>query len=246
MEDRVIDAAPACEGFAAGPLARHVTAFVEHLGGLGYAQATLREQRQAVDAFARWMGRRRLTVADLDERVVAAFVDARQPRWRAQRAGATLRRLLMYFRAQGVIGPLPAIVDDSLLTQLAGRYQHSLCAERGLAATSVQTYLGFFKQFLCERLDPAATSVTSLRAGDVAAFVRRHALRQSPHDVVAAIARPVAWLSTPTVGRRFTCSEASPMRASQHPRSHPRISTRDWASTTLDYRRTQLTQSRGK
>ena len=133
-----------------------------------------------MDAFARWMGRRRLTVADLDERVVAAFVDARQPRWRAQRAGATVRRLLMYFRAQGVIGPLPAIVDDSLLTQLAGRYQHYLCAERGLAATTVQTYLGFFKQFLCERLDPAATSVTSLRAGDVAAFVRRHARAASP------------------------------------------------------------------
>lgn len=180
MEDRVIDATPDCEGLAAGPRGLHVTAFVEHLGGLGYAQATIREQRQVVDAFGRWMGRRRLTVADLDERVVAAFVDARQPRRRTQRARATLRRLLTYFRAEGVIGPLPAIVDDSLLTQLAGRYQRYLCAERGLAATTVQTYLGFFSQFLSERLEPAATSVRSLRACDVAAFVCRHARAASP------------------------------------------------------------------
>ena len=125
------------------------------------------------------MGRRRLTVADLDERVVAAFVDARQPRWRAQRAGATVRRLLMYFRAQGVIGPLPAIVDDSLLTQLAGR---SALLVRGarLGGDDRADLPWILKQFLCERLDPAATSVTSLRAGDVAAFVRRHARAASP------------------------------------------------------------------
>jgi site-specific recombinase XerD len=147
---------------------------------LGYAQATIRSQLQLVAAFDRWMARRQIAIADLDERVVDAFLDKPRCRRRRQRGSAsTLGRLLAHLRAQGAILSPTLVLDDSPRAQLERRYQHYLRTERGLSNTTVQTYLAFLRQFVTEQLGEAVSART-LSASDVSAFVRRHAHAASP------------------------------------------------------------------
>jgi site-specific recombinase XerD len=55
-----------------------------------------------------------------------------------------------------------------------------LRAERGLCATTVQTYVAVLRQFVTEHAGEAAASVATVSARDVATFVRRHARAASP------------------------------------------------------------------
>lgn len=179
MADRFIRRTGECLG--GGPLGPHVESFAGHVVVLGYAQATIRSQLQLVAACDHWMARHQIAIADLDERVVDAFLDEPRFRRRRQRGSAsTLGRLLAHLRAQGaILSPAP-VPDDSPRAQLERRYQHYLRAERGLSNTRVQTYLTLFRQFLTGQLGDAAASVGTLRPADVSAFVRRHAHAASP------------------------------------------------------------------
>lgn len=181
MRDQFIKVHAAGARVGAGPLGRYVDSFTDHLVGLGYAVATIRSQRQLLGSFDRWMARHHLAVPDLNERAVDAFLHKSRSRCRGQRGStSTLSRLLAYLRAQGAtISPTP-VLDESARAQLARRYQHYLRAERGLCATTVQTYLAFFHQFLTEQLGEAVSSVGTLSAADVSDFVRRHAHAASP------------------------------------------------------------------
>lgn len=179
MADRFIRKAGECVG--GGPLGPHVDSFAEHLVVVGYAQATIRSQLQLVAACDRWMARHQIAIADLDEHMVAAFLDEPRCRRRRQRGSAsTLGRLLVQLRAQGAILSPPPVPDDSPRAQLERRYQRYLRVERGLSNTTVQTYLTFLRQFLTERLGEAESSVATLSAADVSTFVRRHAHAASP------------------------------------------------------------------
>jgi site-specific recombinase XerD len=72
------------------------------------------------------------------------------------------------------------VADDSPRAQFERRYHHYLRAERGLATTTVETYVAFCHQFLTEQLGQAESSVGPLSAADISAFVRRHARAASP------------------------------------------------------------------
>jgi site-specific recombinase XerD len=120
-----------------------------------------------------------VSLAALDEGVVEAFL--RAPHGRRLRGRApTLGHLLMHLRTQGAVAARAPVVDESLRAQLERRYQQYLSAERGLAPTTVQTYLGFCRQFLTEQRGETWSSVGPLSASDVAAFVQRHARAASP------------------------------------------------------------------
>jgi integrase/recombinase XerD len=180
MQNHLIEAATArCR--RTGPVAGHVAAFAAHLAGLGYARSTIQSQVQVVGAFDRWMVRHAVTVADLDDRTVRAFIGAPRQRRLARRGGArTLDRFLSHLRAQGAIAVVPPAWDVSPRAQLERRYHEYLRVERGLCATTMQTYLGFFRQFLTERLGDAGASIGTVGAVDISAFVRQHAHAASP------------------------------------------------------------------
>jgi site-specific recombinase XerD len=168
-------------GVAAGPLGPHLKPFIEQLVSLGYCRATIRDQRSLVRTFDRWIASHRLSLADVDEGTVDAFLDEPTARRRSQRGSSTtLRRLLAHLRTEGVTGPRVVVTDESPLAQLEGRYAHYLRAERGLCATTVQTYVGVLHQFVSEHGGEAGASVATVSARDIATFVRRHARRGSP------------------------------------------------------------------
>jgi site-specific recombinase XerD len=151
------------------------------LVSLGYRRTTIRDQQSLVRTFDRWIADHHVTLVDVDEHVIDAFLEAPASGRRRQRGGgATLQRLLAYLRAHGVTRPPIVAVDDAPLAQLERRYQHYLRAERGLCATTVQTYVGFLHQFVSEHVRAAAASVATVSARDVATFVRRHARAASP------------------------------------------------------------------
>lgn len=180
MQGQVRESAPARDGVSAGPLGPHIQPFIEQLVRLGYRRATIHDQRSLVRAFDRWVADHHVTLADVDEHVVDAFLDApASGRGRQRGGGATLHRLLAYLRAHGLTAAPEVVVDDSWLAQLERRYQHYLRAERGLCATTVQTYVGVLRQFVSEHVGAAAVSM-AVNASDVATFVRRHAHTASP------------------------------------------------------------------
>jgi site-specific recombinase XerD len=181
MRGQVIEATPVRESVSAGPVAPHINSFIEHLASVGYRRATIRNQRSLVRTFDRWISDHHVTLADVDEHVVDAFLDEPSSRRRRQRgSGATLHRLLTYLRTHGVTRPTVVVVDDSPLAQLEKRYRHYLRGERGLCATTVLTYVGFLRQFVSEHVGAAAASFATVSASDVATFVRRHARAASP------------------------------------------------------------------
>lgn len=181
MRGQVIETAPGGDSVGAGPLGPHINPFIEQLVSLGYRRATIRNQRSVVRTFDRWIASHPMSLADVDERTVDAFLDEHAARRRRRRGrGSTLHRLLTYLRTQGVTRPMGVVADESPLAQLENRYQHYLRAERGLCATTVQTYVGVLRQFVTEHAGEAAASVATVSARDVATFVRRHARAASP------------------------------------------------------------------
>jgi len=162
-----------------GPLRPHLDSFTQHLIALGYARKTRGSQLPLVRAFDRWMARHGVSLADLDERTVAAFLRA-SPGLQRRGGRPTLGHLLTHLRTHGVIVTPPPVVDESPQAQLEYRFRQYLRAERGLVSTTVETYLGFFRQFLTEQRGEAWSSLESLSAADIVAFVQRHARVGSP------------------------------------------------------------------
>jgi integrase/recombinase XerD len=180
--NRAVEAAAGPDGRHAGPLEPCLEPFIAYLVSLGFRPATIRNQRSLVRVFAHWLSGQRLSLAlaEVDERVVNAFLDTRPPRWRTRGSASTLRWLLTYLRRLGVSGTPVAVADDSPLSQVARRYEEYLRVERGLCVTTVQTYVGYFRQFLTEHGGESRVSVATVSASDVAAFVQQHARAGSP------------------------------------------------------------------
>jgi site-specific recombinase XerD len=120
------------------------------------------------------MARHDVSLTDLDEGVVQAFLRAAPGRQRRD-GRPTLRHLLTHLRTQGVIAASPPPVDESPRAQLERRYQQYLRGERGLVPTTVETYLVFCRRFLTEQRGDAWSSLGTLSPSDIATFVQRHA-----------------------------------------------------------------------
>jgi integrase/recombinase XerD len=179
MPDHDITGTAEAGHHGAGPLDRHLASFAEHLIAQGYARKTRRAQLSLVRALNRWMVHRRIPLAGLDEHVGKAFLRARHAR-RRRGAASTLGQLLTHLRVRGVILDPSPVVDESPRAQLERRYHDYLRVERGLATTTVQTYVWIARRFLTEQRDEAWSSLGTLSVTDVAAFIQRHAHAGSP------------------------------------------------------------------
>lgn len=171
----------AVERLRSGVIGAHLESFVEHVAGLGYARATVSSQLHVLGHLAKWMARRRLSVADLSEPVIGRFLRGRA-RWAGVHRGdaPTLRRFLAHLRGRGATGPAPDRPEESPLSLLERDYEHYLTWERGLAPATLTNYGGFVRQFLTERCGPGRMQIERLDAADISRFVLRHAYTMSP------------------------------------------------------------------
>jgi len=136
-----------------------VESFLTKLSGLGYSTATMRQKRAMVEYFARWVVRRRLDIAEVDERVVDAFhVHLGRRRIPLGNWRCTTKTFLEHLRGEALTArPEETVRDDSREAHLLQRYETYLREERGLARGTVCNYLRFVSGFARKHFTRSAT-----------------------------------------------------------------------------------------
>jgi site-specific recombinase XerD len=127
--------------------------FLKQLRDAGYAERTLRKKRTVTRAFARWLKRKQIAMADLNDGHVATFV-ARLPRRRKAHVKfeiAVLRLFFGYLGAEGGLQCPPPQERTSVASGLLPRYEDYLRQDRGLAENSVHVYVPFIRDFLASQ-----------------------------------------------------------------------------------------------
>ena len=160
-------------------LAAHLDSFAACVSRVGYARSTVRTQLSLLVDLGRWLTRHALRVRDLRTAVTEKFLSARR-RQRRERRGdaATLRLFLDHLRAEGVISPLPPLVDRSPLGRLKTRYEEYLRKERGLSPATGYRHWFVLRRFLDERFGDGPIRLRALRPDDVTHCLLRHAPRR--------------------------------------------------------------------
>ena len=135
-----------------GPLASYVGDFAAQLLRMGYAPNTVHAKCDVLADLSRWLGRRQIPLAKLDEARLIQFQQARRLRNRARRVDlATGRQLLAYLRDQGDMAPAAQKIDRTHSGRLIRDFEAFLYTERGLSRPTVVRYLLVIRRFLDER-----------------------------------------------------------------------------------------------
>jgi integrase/recombinase XerD len=164
-----------------GPLASHVEAFVAQLLHQGYAQNTIRAKCDLLADLSRWLERRGLPLAVLDECRLTQFLATRRRQRNKTRRGdrATGQQLLEHLRELEEIAAVVPRIDRSPVACLTRQFEEFLHAERGLAPTTVSDYSHTARAFLEDRFGGQALHLERLRPQDLHGFVVREIRRVS-------------------------------------------------------------------
>ena len=157
-----------------GPLSAYRDGFAEELARQGYTPGSAQHQVGLLAHLSRWLDSRGLGAADLRSGRVEEFLQARRAEGYAlELSQRGVLPLLRYLRGLGVAPVPPEPAPGTPTEMLLEEYGRYLVAERGLAASSVERYLGPARLFLAECERPDGLDLGGLRAGDVTAFVVR-------------------------------------------------------------------------
>lgn len=174
-----------------GPLAPHADAFTALLEREGYAPTTVRGKRQLHDELSRWLGRRKLHAADLNEQRLRLFLSSRARRHRTRRGdAATCRQLLRFLRGLGCTPTPPEPMDSTALGRIEQDFARFLSVERGLKPVTVAAYLRTVRCFLLQRFGQDEFQLDALRLQDVNRFILdrvRHVRRGYAKLMVTAL-----------------------------------------------------------
>lgn len=150
----------------------HLQTFAISLREGGYADETVRLKSALLADFGRWLGRTGLAVAQVDERLVEAFVKYRKQVRRGDLK--TLEQFLDHLRKGAVIPDRKPACDPSPLADILGRYERHLRLERGLVTATVLNYQPFIRRFLVERFREGPFLFREVKPSDISDFVLRH------------------------------------------------------------------------
>lgn len=157
------------ERWHSGPLGPHVDAFARQLRELGYARTTIQQKLRVVATFSRWLERRKLPVAEVDEQSVVKYL-ARLGR---PDDSATLTHLLETLRQAGVIPRSTREGDETQMERLEREFGQYLAVERGLTQASLKNSLPYVRSFLAHRFGSSPIVMDVVRASDVTRFLVR-------------------------------------------------------------------------
>ena len=167
-------AQPECSGI--GPLASHVDGFKGLLAREGYARFTVRQKLRLLVGLSRWLQRRKLQAADLDEKQLSLFLGYRRRRNGTRRGDAqTGRQLLRYLRGLGFTPSPPESIDDTPLSRIEQDFGGFLSSERGLKPATRVGYLRTVRGFLLQRFGREEPRLDALCPQDVNRFILHHA-----------------------------------------------------------------------
>ena len=161
-----------------GPIATYVDRFAEFLAGEDYAPPTIKSKCALIADLSRWLKQRRAPLAKLDEERLTQFhADHRRSIGRGD--ASTGHQLLAFLRSLGAIPALPPRMDRTAVDRLVRDYGEFLSSERGLARTTVMSYLPIVRRFLTEHFGGEALRLQDLRPQDLHRFILRQGRRVS-------------------------------------------------------------------
>jgi site-specific recombinase XerD len=161
-----------------GQLAFHADQFAALLAQEGYAPATVRGKLQLLDDLSRWLKRRKLQAADLDEQRIRLFLRYRARRHRTRRLdAATCKQLLGFLRGLGCVPRPPEQIDTTALGRIEQDFTRFLGAERGLKPVTVAAYLRTVRCFLLQRFGQDEFRLDALCLQDINRFILDRARR---------------------------------------------------------------------
>jgi site-specific recombinase XerD len=156
----------------AGPLECCIKGFTAQLSHQGYAPNTIHAKCDLLADLSRWLDRRKLSLAALDERRLRQFQASRRLRGKGRRGDpATARQLLQYLREHGQTAPAAQAIDVQPAALVVRDFEAFLRSERGLSTATVVSYLPVVRRFLHERFGRRALRLEQLRAQDLHRFV---------------------------------------------------------------------------
>jgi len=144
----------------------------------GYLPSSVPCQAYAIARFSRWLDQQEIQLKDLDEPIVQRFLK-RDAGVVHPPEPATIRRLLLTLREQGVVAAGPA-VRFTAIQKCVEEYKNYLLRQRGISKRSLPNYLSYVEQFLADRFVGNALRFEELAAQDVTGFVRVHISMLSP------------------------------------------------------------------
>ncbi len=132
-----------------GPLAPFKDGFSLALELEGYAPKRVELHLYLLAHLSRWLDDHGLVEGQLSCDVVEEFFAARRARYSWFKTPRSLAPLLRYLRSIGVVPSEPAVqVPACAADELVGAYRCYLERERGLAAGSIELYLGQVRRFV--------------------------------------------------------------------------------------------------
>ena len=156
-----------------GPLEPHFAWFATLLARQRYCRQIARRKLRLVAHLNRWLFKKRIPLAQVDEALITIFLEER---WKIQRPAIgdsrTLSVLLHYLRTAGVT-PVPRFrTACSCFDQIVEDYEQFLIEQRCLAAGSVAIYVSVARRFLKHRFPDGRIRLRELRADDLTGFVQ--------------------------------------------------------------------------
>lgn len=164
----------------AGILGAYLDAYTSTAKSQGYPWGTVRDHCYVFRLFGRWLERRGLGVADLDDDLVARFWRRQHHVPRVRHSGTKpLQRLLAQLREQGVVSAQRPVVRTEAAA-LAHRYGEYLQQHRALAADSASRQVPVIEHFLRLSFGRGPLRLRALGEKDVTRFVLGTADSVSP------------------------------------------------------------------
>lgn len=136
-----------------GPLAPFAARFAAELVAQGYASQPAAQQLRLLAHVSRWLAGEGKDGSALNAAAVAAFTGSRRAAGYATLAAdSSLRPVLVYLRALGVVPAQEVLAPDGPVEVALARYRRCLLVERGLNAVTVRVYVDAVRPFLAGRV----------------------------------------------------------------------------------------------
>ena len=160
-----------CSVCRSAPSARHLQSFAALVTQQGYCNVNGWLKIRLVAKLSRWLHRRRISLNELNEARIAAFLKARWKRL-ASHCGdqITMTLLLRHLRETKVVPP-PPLTNGSDIDLMVLEYQGFLMSERSLMPSTTDRYLEVTRRFLSHRFPDGKLYLKKLQARNVIDFV---------------------------------------------------------------------------